>query len=797
MADEQPRIVLDGDVSPLRQKFREATNDLKKFGSDGEAALGRMTGPLGKLQEKFIAVGAILAGGAVFKEAVKQAADFTEQSMKLGTALGISATEASTFISALEDIDVTQDEFTAAAKGMLKELNNNEEGLQAMGLKTRDAAGHLRPLNQLVVEGIGIVKGYKEGTDRAIAGQVQFGKGFQITGNLLKLNSETLAENADLQQKLGILVGSENVAAFEAFDSAGDKAGLTLKAVNVTIGNSLLPVLTDLGNWFVAIGPTAITVIRGALGGLVATFHLVTTGVTVLWETLNAMVVTVAEPIRALGEAISKALSGDWEGAKTAVTSIGSNIKDAWGTAMDEMTAKSQSTRDRIWNLFAEGTPSAAPDGSGKSAAGLLKPADKKKQAAAKEAADPSYMSTYEARLAAIKNLYEQENTLREFSKQQELDYWRELQDNLVLTSKDAVTIAKRTATLELEIRRSAAAESRALDVVMLDAKRSAALAQIELEQQQANFDRENKQITQLQLLELEEQFARRRFEIEYQSLLERQELAKNDPNTSPAALAQIKQQMLQIERQYQLQKGAIGQSKKKEDGGAENLFGDIGEGFSAAAKGMLTTATTLRQQLGNIFQSIYTSFITNLVTNPLSAWIASKAKMLAVEMGWMTTKSGLEMASAGTTESIKLAETDVVVGADATQAATGAAKSQAGIPVIGPILALAAMAAIFAAVSGMGGKRKSAAGGFDIPRGLNPMTQLHEEEMVLPKIHANTIRRLGEQGGGSAQSGTINHHYNINAMDSRSFKRYLTDNAKSMAPGLRELDRVFMGKSR
>ncbi len=67
-----------------------------------------------------------------------------------------------------------------------------------------------------------------------------------------------------------------------------------------------MPVLTDLGSWFVSIGPAAITVIRGAVGGLLTVFHGLTMGVTVLWETLNAMVVTVAEPIRALGEAIGK-----------------------------------------------------------------------------------------------------------------------------------------------------------------------------------------------------------------------------------------------------------------------------------------------------------------------------------------------------------------------------------------------------------------------------------------------------------------------------------------------------------
>lgn len=786
-ADNRPEIVLDGDVSPLRQKLREAAADLKKFGSDGEAAIGRMTGPLGALQSKFIAVGAILAGGAVFKEAVKQAADFTEESMKLGIALGISATEASTFVSALEDIDVSQEDFIGAAKAMSKQIKNNEEVLQSMGLKTRDAAGHLRPLNQLTVEGIEIVKGYKEGTDRAIAGQVMFGKQFQLTGNLLKLNSETLSENEALQRSLGALVGGENVAAWEAFDASGDKAHLTLKAINISIGNALLPVLTDLGNWFVAVGPAAITVIKGALGGLVATFHLVTTGVTVLWETLNAMVVTVAEPIRALGEAIGRALNGDWKGAKESVGSIGINIRDAWGKAMDEMAAKSQSTRDRIWNLFAEGSPSATPGGSGKSATGLLTPPEKKEKA---KEAEPSFMSTYEAQLAVLKNTYEQENTLRQFSKTQELAYWRELQENLQLVSKDRTTIAKRTATLELEIRRETAKDMRALDSVMLDSHRAAALAQVESDAQQAQFARDNNEITKLQLLTLEEQFARRRFEIEYQSLLERQELAKNDPGTSPAALAQIKEQMLQIERQYQMQKSALGQSKKKEDGSLGNMFDEAGQSFGTMAKNLLTSATTLRTQLVQVFSSIGSSFVNYMVSKPLGEWLASKAKMLAISLGFMAQETAMEIpASIGKIAASKT-EAAAVIPAEAGMAAGAAASSVAGIPIVGPALAAAAYAETFAMVmSGLA--VASASKGFDIPHGLNPLTQLHEEEMVLPKVHANTIRRLGEGGGeGGATDSGGDVHLHLQAYDSRDARRFLLDNKRALADALKSAKR-------
>lgn len=48
-----------------------------------------------------------------------------------------------------------------------------------------------------------------------------------------------------------------------------------------------------------------------------------------------------------------------------------------------------------------------------------------------------------------------------------------------------------------------------------------------------------------------------------------------------------------------------------------------------------------------------------------------------------------------------------------------------------------------------------SAAGGWDIPRGMNPLTQLHEREMVLPANIADVVR--GAAGGGANNGVTLN----------------------------------------
>lgn len=752
MADNRAELILDGNVSPLKQKLREAGEALRKFGSDGESAVGRMTGPLSALQEKFVAVGAILAGGAVFKEAVAQAAAFTEENMKLGQALGISAGEASVLAEALLAGNTSQDDFLKAAKGLSKELVSNEADLQAMGLATRDAAGHLRPLNDLVFEGIKVVNGYRAGTDRAIAGQAMFGKGFEMNSQLARMNKDALAETAEQMQALGIVTSRESVAAFEAFDDAGDRAALTMKGVGITVGNVLMPVLSDLANWFSAIGPAAVTVIRGALGGLVSAFHFITTGVTVLWETINAMIVSVAEPIRALGESIGRAMSGDWSGAAESITNIGSVIKNAWSQAFDEMAAKAQSTRDRVSAIFGSGTPVGAPATGGKSATGLLKVDDK---------GDKSRMPQYEAELAEKKRIASEENALREYTKAEELAYWQQLQKGANVYAKDRIAIAKKVADLTVASRREEAKQQQAVDAEMVRSREAMALLEVESAKAAAQASLENGDMTKQQFLEMERQFERQRHEIQRAALEDRLRLLEADPNTNPVEFARIKNQILELDRQHQIRMINIqGQVVKESNQIWESLGQSMSSLWDKGVQALMNGTFTWRSAFKAVGAELVSWFATQVVGKQVTSWLAGQARMFAIRMGFLAQEQTAQAASSAVIVASKTTEAGSVIAANAAEAGAGAAASQASIPWVGPALALAAMATVFAAVSAMSGKVKSAARGYDIPKGLNPMVQTHEEEMILPKQYANVIRGLaagsGESGGGGDKGGDV-----------------------------------------
>lgn len=102
-----------------------------------------------------------------------------------------------------------------------------------------------------------------------------------------------------------------------------------------------------------------------------------------------------------------------------------------------------------------------------------------------------------------------------------------------------------------------------------------------------------------------------------------------------------------------------------------------------------------------------------------------------------------------------ELAEAQAAI--SAASAAIKAYDSLASIPYVGPFLGAAAAAAALAygavQVRTIEGQQYSAAGGFDIPSGVNPVTQLHQNEMVLPAWIAGPLRDGIRNGGGAGGS--------------------------------------------
>ena len=79
-----------------------------------------------------------------------------------------------------------------------------------------------------------------------------------------------------------------------------------------------------------------------------------------------------------------------------------------------------------------------------------------------------------------------------------------------------------------------------------------------------------------------------------------------------------------------------------------------------------------------------------------------------------------------------------------------------------------------------------AAEGGFDVPAGMNPITKLHEKEMVLPRAQADVIRNMAD-GGGTASSKVELH---VHATDAQSVARLFANNGEHIVAALRKQQR-------
>ena len=225
-----------------------------------------------------------------------------------------------------------------------------------------------------------------------------------------------------------------------------------------------------------------------------------------------------------------------------------------------------------------------------------------------------------------------------------------------------------------------------------------------------------------------------------------------------------------------------------------ERALSPISNAIQTSVTGIIMGTTTMKKALSSIFQSIMAEFV-SFVTKKTVTWLAGEMAITGITRMWSGIREALGFTEAATTVATKTTEATAVVGANAAEAASGAAASQASIPYIGPVMAAAAFAAMAGLV--LGAKSMfSAESGFDIPSGVNPVTQLHQREMVLPAEYADVIR--GMAGGGStAGAGGVTVNIHAAYADASGIEKFFMANGNSLARSLRNQQRLFSGVGR
>ena len=357
-------------------------------------------------------------------------------------------------------------------------------------------------------------------------------------------------------------------------------------------------------------------------------------------------------------------------------------------------------------------------------------------------------------------------------------------------------------------------------------------LVAIDMAEQRTKHEYDLGLLSNRHLLQAAQDYERQRFELRKKSLEDQLELQKQmdaaaGVTTETKEQRQISTQIVDLSDQNAL--SMQGLNLQSEADKIETTFGGLSERMSSlwdqGLQSMMDGTLTWRNASNAIISSMTQFFIQKMVQEPLFAMMSGMARRLLIKIGFIksetaaeatgqalqtgahtageATRTGVTAAGGLARLALKAGEAIKSILMYAWEAMAGAYNALVSIPYVGPFIAPAAGIAAFALVAGIAGKIKSARGGYDVPAGLNPITQIHEEEMVLPKPYANVIRDMAKGGEAGQQADGVNpapvaaaggdsYHFNIQALDAKSVKRLFIDNRGAVAEAAKAYSREF-----
>ena len=249
-----------------------------------------------------------------------------------------------------------------------------------------------------------------------------------------------------------------------------------------------------------------------------------------------------------------------------------------------------------------------------------------------------------------------------------------------------------------------------------------------------------------------------------------------DDYEGSEAGFQRLKQQQLIADEKFQIAHDKLTQDMAKNDNKAwDSAFKTIERSMDQMVSGVLQGTQTMGQAFQRLAQNLVISMIESFAKTGLE-WAKTQIQMVAASIAGDQAKVASQVASTAEGKSISDAAHSSEIMKDAYGAAAGAYNALAGIPIIGPFIAPIAAGVAFGAVA--------AYDSFDVGTPYVPsdqMAMIHQGEAILPRGVAQSWRD-GDMGGG----GDTHVHFNVNAMDAKSFAGFLSQHSDTLAKSVR-----------
>lgn len=793
--DAKVKVGVYADFENMVQNLKSAGDHLREHteqmgGMVGELAekLGGLTSQVGGVTTAIGGLGpalAALAAGAIVlkgleegfhlvEKAVEDTLERSEQFLKTGFKVGGSIADLNDLYASIKLVGGSMSDVDALANGMTRALRSNEAQINANGIATRDANGQYLSTAAYLKNVTERANEMSTAADRNQLLQVALSRAGVQLGPVLNEISENMSRGTEMADKYGQVIGTEDIKAMQEFNRAKGELQYGLEVMESKIGREVIPILTEFGKILAENLPAAIMILKGAIEIVIEANIAMSKALERAEVYADVLKTTLGIGVVSAIEAVYEASQGRFAAALNTMRLGVDSVGIAWRAATSEIqsydAAADQLAADMTAKLNSEGGEGElGPGGKGKF------------KGKGKKDGSEDQVKDWQDELNLIKaKLQESDGELAEMALEDEKKFWegklgqtKKYSDEWVkvmqLIGKDAQDVAKQE---DAEEKQLDAEKKKAMDERIKMSNEEAAEKR-RASMDNLNFQRENLQEevnlgvrSKQDMLQEERGYLLKKMELDLQTLTDEQKLLKE----GTVEYQKVQDQKLDVQRRTALQIQQL-ETKAAADTRAQwaSAIRSVAQDFMMSVGQMLQGTATFTQAVQNLMRSLTQSLI-----KMFEDWV-----MKQIEQQLLAKLAGKSTAASQIT-------------ANAGIYATAAMQSVAAIPVVGWAMAPGVGAAAEALGMGYLASIASAERGFDIPPGENPLTQLHEREMVLPAEFADPLREMLKGGGGNGD--THHHHYNINTMDARSMRDALRRNDTTMFRFAGEQARMFAG---
>ena len=316
----------------------------------------------------------LLTGDSYKSDNIDALIEANNQVKEIQKSLALTAQEAAATNAALAALGVDKSAYISTFQAAASAVRENTEELDRLGVAYKDAQGKLLPLSDVIKNANDVLGSYTEGWDRnKAATAIGLGSAAEVAA-AATVTAEKIEEARNRLNDYNLGIGEESQAAVKAYEDAmrafNRETELTSQGFKRAVADNIMPLLTDLAEFFKDGFPTAVNAFRYSIATVTTLFYGLKEAIYIVAESILGSIEAIAKGVAGLAVAAAKALTGDFSGAQEAMVSGWNEAKDRMAQIGANIVAQHQHNAAAVrqaWAMDDRAAPAAAAAAKGKS----------------------------------------------------------------------------------------------------------------------------------------------------------------------------------------------------------------------------------------------------------------------------------------------------------------------------------------------------------------------------------------------------------------------------------------------